>query len=224
MRQKYTSTAKKPYTENILKGKMFCGGCGSALHRHRTSCGDGYCYYCLTNYRTKKGACPAKVYLTEARLFELILSIVRQKAEVMFGGRLQLKQHDSKVAAQNARTDQEIGVLSQRVHKSKMFLNGLYEHLVDGVLTEAEYREMRGNYSQERIRQLKAKRSELEQQMKHYASIAEKFAMVDSDTELTAQLVDALIERITVHSAGDIHIDFRFESGFDELMEVLDDE
>lgn len=44
---------------------------------------------------------------------------------------------------------------------------------------------------------------------------------VDASTELTAQLIDALIERITVNGPEDISIDFRFESGFDELMEVL---
>ena len=38
---------------------------------------------------------------------------------------------------------------------------------------------------------------------------------------MTAQLVDALIERVTVNSQEDIVIDFRFESGFDELMEAL---
>ena len=54
--------------------------------------------------------------------------------------------------------------------------------------------------------------------------MADMLAKIDTDTALTAQLVDTLIERITVNSAEDISIDFRFENGFDELMEVLSDE
>lgn len=64
----------------------------------------------------------------------------------------------------------------------------------------------------------------LERQAKEYASLADMLAKVKADTTLTARLVDALIERVTVNSSEDISIDFRFESGFDELMEVLGDE
>ena len=230
MRRKYTRPTKQSYSTNILKGKIFCGGCGTALHRHRNSYNDGFSYYCLTNYRAKKGACAAKAYITEARLFEIVMGIVRQKAEVMLGKRLWTKQLDSKVSAKKSEVDSEIAELRRQAQKSKVFLNGLYENLVNGILTETEYRELREGYTQEvnsaleRIQQLNAQQSKLKRQAKSYISMADILAKVDTDTELTAQLVDALIERITVNGPEDIAIDFRFESGFDELMEVLGDE
>lgn len=230
MREKYTHATKETYSVNILKGKIFCGGCGTALHRHRTSTGNGYCYYCLTNYRAKKGACPAKTYMTEARLFEIVMGIVRQKAEVMLGSKFTAKRVDGKVAKQRAQVDHEIAELSRQAQKSKAFLNGLYENLITGNLTEAEYKELREDYTREvdsalgQINELQAQQSELEGQAKRYTSMANTLAKIGSDTKLTAQLVDALIERITVNAPEDISIDFRFESGFDELMEVLDGE
>lgn len=76
----------------------------------------------------------------------------------------------------------------------------------------------------ERIQQLNAQQSELEKQAKSYISMADMMAKVDTDTALTAQIVNTLIECITVSGPEDIAIDFRSESGFDELMEVLGDE
>lgn len=230
MAQKYTYAAKKSYSANILKGKIFCGCCGTALHRHRSSHGDGYCYYCLTNYRAKKGACATKAYITEDRLFEIVMGIVRQKAEVMLGKRLWTKQLNNKVVEKRNEVESEIIELQKQAQKSKAFLNGLYKNLVNGILTETEYRELREGYTQEvnstleRIQELNAQQSELEKQAKGYTSMADMLAKIDTDTALTAQLVDTLIERITVNSAEDISIDFRFENGFDELMEVLSDE
>lgn len=82
--------------------------------------------------------------MTEARLFEIVMSIVRQKAEVMLGKRLWTKQLDNKVAAKKSEVDSEIAELHRQAQKSKVFLNGLYENLVNGILTETEYRELRG--------------------------------------------------------------------------------
>ena len=168
--------------------------------------------------------------MTEARLFEIVMSIVRQKAEVMLGKRLWTKQLDNKVVEKKNEVDSEIAGLQKQAQKSKAFLNGLYENLVNGILTETEYRELREGYTQkvnstlERIQQLNAQQSELEKQAKGYTSMADMLAKIDTDTALTAQLVDTLIERITVSGPEDISIDFRFESGFDELMEVLRDD
>ena len=178
--QKYTCSASKPYSQNILKGKIFCGGCGTALHRHRTKSGDGYCYYCLTNYRTRKGACTAKVYLTEAHLFEIIRIIARKKAEAMMGERLRLKQCDSKLSAQKKEVDTEIKELVRQTERNRELFAGLYENFIKGILTKAEYVELKEDYSGkiskavQRVHQLQTQQTELEQQLAHYTSIADK--------------------------------------------------
>ncbi|WP_166544882.1 hypothetical protein [Acutalibacter sp. 1XD8-36] len=148
----------------------------------------------------------------------------------MLGKLLWTKQLDSKVSAKKSEVDGEIVELRLKAQKNKAFLNGLYENLVNGILTETEYRELREgyikevNYSLECIQQLTAQQSELEQQAKRYICMADMLTKVDTNTELTAQLVDILIERITVNGPDDISIDFRFECGFNELLEVLGDE
>ena len=228
--QRGKSPAKKvPYTENILRGRVFCGCCGKNLHRQRHQCGY-YVYHCISNDRIGKGACEAKVYVREPDLFNAILTIIRQKAEVVMGEALRLKQCDGKIAAQKAQVDQKIVELGREMQKYKALRAGLYESFVKGILTRAEYLEMQEDYSQkicgavERVQQLQTWQSELERQVARYTSMADKLAAVDKDTALSARLVNQLIGRVTVNGPEDVSIDFAFESGFDRVMEVLGNE
>ncbi len=229
MAAKYTRTMKVPYSENILRGRVFCGCCGKNLHRWRHK--DGYyIYYCISNERIGKGTCNAKIYVRELDLYSTILSIIRQKAKVVMGEALRLKHCDGKIALQKAQVEQEISELGRQLQKSKALRAGLYESFVKGILTRAEYLEMREDYSQkisgavERVQQLQTQQSELERQVKRYTSMADKLAAVDKDTALSALLVNQLIERVTVNGPDDISIDFAFESSFERVMEALGNE
>ena len=226
--EKYTRNGKKPYTSNILQGRVFCGCCGKPLHRSRST---KYYYRCISNDRRGDGACLSGVhYLPEEDLFRTILTIIRQKAEVVMGEALRLKQYDGKVVAQKAQVDREIVQLRQQTEKNKDLLASLYENFVKGVLTRTEYLEMKEGYSKkisdavEKAQQLQTRQAELERQMAQYTSMADKLAAVDQDTALSSLLVDQLIERITVNGPEDVSIQFAFESEFGRVMEVLADE
>ena len=229
MASKYTRTAKIPYSENILRGRVFCAYCGKNLHRQRSH--GRYFYRCISNDRMGEGSCTGGIiHLPEPDLFDAILTIIRQKAEVVMGEALRLKQCDSKIAAQKAQVDQEIAELGHQMQKNKALRAGLYESFVKGILTRAEYLEMQEDYNQkisgavECVQQLQTRQSELERQMKRYTSMADKLAAVDKDTALSALLVNQLIERVTVNGPDDVSIDFSFEGGFERVMEVLRNE
>ena len=120
--------------------------------------------------------------------------------------------------------------LGRQTQKNKTLLAGLYESFVKGILTRTEYLKMQEDYSRkingavERVQQLQTRQSELERQMEHYTSMADRLAAVDKDTALSSLLVNQLIERVTVNSPDDVSIDFAFESGFERVMEVLGNE
>ena len=168
--------------------------------------------------------------MPEPDLFDAILTIIRQKAEVVMGEALRLKRCDGKIAAQKAQVDQEIAELGRQTQKDKDLRAGLYENFVKGILTRAEYLEMQEDYSRrisgavERVQQLQTRQSELERQVARYTSMADKLAAVDKDTALSALLVNQLIGRVTVNGPDDVSIDFSFESGFERVMEVLGNE
>lgn len=225
---KYTRTEKKPYTENILRGRVFCGCCEKTLHRQRHQSGY-YFYRCITNDRMGKGTCKADIRLfREADLFAAIITIIRQKAEVVIGNGLRLKQQDHKIAEQRIQIEREISQLSREIERNRTLLAGLYENLVIGVLTRTEYHELKQEYNEkikaavDRVQQLQTRQRALEQQARDYPCLADRLAAVDKDTALSALLVEQIIERVTVNSSYDVTIRFRFESGFDSLMEILD--
>ena len=229
MASKYTRTMKVPYSENILRGRVFCAHCGKNLHRQRSH--GRYFYRCISNDRMGEGSCTGGIiHLPEPDLFDAILTIIRQKAEVVMGEALRLKQCDSKIAAQKAQVDQEIAELGRQTQKNKTIRAGLYENFVKGILTRAEYLEMQEDYSQkisgavERVQQLQTRQSELERQMECCTSMADKLAAVDKDTALSALLVEQLIERVTVNGPDDVSVKFSFEGGFERVMEVLGNE
>ena len=229
MASKYTRTMKVPYSENILRGRVFCAHCGKNLHRQRSH--GRYFYRCISNDRMGEGSCTGGIiHLPEPDLFDAILTIIRQKAEVVMGEALRLKRCDNKIAAQKAQVDQEIAELGRQTQKNKALHSGLYENFVKGILTKAEYLEMREDYSQkisgavERVQQLQTRQSELERQMECCTSMADKLAAVDKDTALSALLVEQLIERVTVNGPDDVSVKFSFEGGFERVMEVLGNE
>ena len=223
---KYTVTEKKPYTENILQGRVFCGCCGKNLHRQKSH--GRYFYRCITNDRLGKDACPGDIrYLKEADLFDTILIVIRQKAGAVMGSGLYLKRQDSKIAAKKAAVDREIDQLRGETEKNQALLKGLYENFATGILTRAEYLELKEDYSGkvrtavERVRELQAQQSELEALVKDCASLADKLAAAEKDKALTARLVEQVIERVTVSGPGDVAIQFRFEDSFIRLARSL---
>lgn len=84
---KYSQMEKVPYTENILRGRIFCGRCGKNLHRQRSR--GIYSYRCIANDRMGIKYCAGGItYLSEAQLFDAILTITRKHAEVVIGTHL----------------------------------------------------------------------------------------------------------------------------------------
>lgn len=223
---KYTQTPKVPYTENILRGRVFCGCCGKNLHRQKSH--NGYIYHCISNQRIGKGACENNIgYLQETELFDTILSYVQSEALIVMGKSLQLKQQDKRITAQKEQTEREIAALQREAEKARSYLAGLYEHFITGVLTQAEYHGMKAEYHQkvmdcvERISALQEGQDKLEKQAARYLSLADRLKTVKKSADLTASFVSQVIESVTVNSPDDIAVSFSFRDDFDGLMEVL---
>lgn len=225
---RHARTAKVPYTENLLRRRVFCGCCGKPLHRERH--GGNYFYRCISNDRIKKDACPRSVSVREDRLFQTILTIIRKEAEVVMGNSLRLQQSGGKLEQDKAEISREISKLRQSAADSRKYLTGLYENFVSGILTAEEYHTMKANYegtiatAAQRVRELQYQQAERTAQVADYISMADRLAGISKDSKLSALLVEQLIERITVNGPEDIVIQFRFESGFERVAEVLADE
>lgn len=213
-----------PYTENVLRGRIFCGHCGKNLHRKRSH--GVYYFHCISNGRIAKDYCPG-VCLKETDLFDIILAYIMKEAETVIGDNLRLKEQDPRIAERKASAEREQKRLLASVEQNRSFLRSLYENLVTGILTSGEYAELKQDYESRitaemaQAQALEEQQKELQKQLHKFSSLAKKLSLIDGNTELTARLVDELIEKVIVRNRQNVEIVFRFKCGFEQVREVL---
>ena len=225
--KKCAARSKTPYTENILRGRIFCGCCGKNLHRQKHH--GHYIYHCISNDRIGKGSCDAKIVVYETDLFDTILTYIRQEAKAVMGNNFRLKQKDSQLAARKEDVKRQISSLQKDAEDMKVYLASLYENFTAGVLTKSEYKDLKAGYEEkiaelvEKISSLRQGQTNLERKRSEYATLASKLAAVGKDTALTASLVQSTIEHIVINSPTDISVKFSFCDAFEDIMEALSD-
>ena len=217
------------YSPNILKGKIFCAHCGGSLHRHRNfrkKSADVYLFYCLTNSRIAKERCPG-VLIREDVLLNSLADMLQNALDAALGSYslslLELPQQ----ATERAELNEKITSRKQEIQRLRGLLRSLYENLIQDILTKDEYITYKGKY-EAKIEQLSEEVSHLEKGLKALDKQMEQHRALkrDSDSlrekrELTAALIDRLIERVEVSKDKQITVRYRFESEFDSCEEVL---
>ncbi|MEG1579159.1 MAG: recombinase family protein, partial [Oscillospiraceae bacterium] len=131
--QKWKEAQVIPFSENILKGKIFCGHCGKSLHRERSH--DKYRYRCISNDRIAKDACAGKVYLPETELFETILTILHQESEAIAGQSPLTAQAETALCVQRKDLQRQLTQTRTASDTGKGYFRTLYESMVSGVIT-----------------------------------------------------------------------------------------
>lgn len=217
------------YSPNILKGKIFCAHCGGSLHRHRNirkKSADVYNYYCLTNSRVGKKRCPG-VLIREEILLDSLADMLQNALETALGSySLSLVELPQQTAE---RTDlkEKIASRKQEIQRLNGLIRSLYENLIQGILSKEEYITYKGKY-ESRIQQLTEEVAHLEKGLKaldkqiaQYRALKRDSDDLRENRELTAALIDRLIDRVEVSKGKQITVRYRFESEFDSNEEVL---
>ncbi|MDR1703703.1 MAG: recombinase family protein [Clostridiales bacterium] len=223
----YIGKTKKPYTPNIYKGKIFCGYCGKAMHRQRGWKRKGeqiYVFHCLSNSRVARGSCKAYC-IPEDELTAALLAIIQKQAYAVIGKSLILRKNQPATEARRSAAKADLAAVKRDADKYSRMLKSLYESLVSGVITADEYQEMRSDYENKvvdrmiRAKELENSQIELEKRMSEFFVMFDLAAKANSGGDVTAELVDKLIERIRVFADRHIEVDFRFNCGFEDFFE-----
>lgn len=223
--EKSKSKNKIPYTENILKGKIYCQYCGKNLNRGRQitkTKGEIYHFFCITNWRIKKGNCKG-VRINEKKLFQDILFLFCQKRNLFLEKEQFLQQQINHMHNNIALWKQKRSTLEIQMNEKRLYLQTLYENLVNRVITQAEYKELRENYQNE-IENLLSEICCLEEVEKNSTQKIEnilKLKEVFQSTQIsniTKEFADKFIERVEVAPSGVVTVIFCF----DELLKELE--
>ena len=220
----------RPYTANILRGKVFCAHCNRSLHRQRCvrkKTADRYMFHCLTNSRTAHGACPG-VFIYEEELLDALTDIILDSLDVRLG-RYALCLDDS---AQQRETSKELErkITCKKMEQTRLVdhARGLYESLTLGEIDRDDYFSLRERYDvqlaqvNEDLQQLEKGLAAIDAQIRKVQVFRRDAQSIRKDRALTAELIDRLIERIVITTEKHISVDLKFQSEYDNYGEVLE--
>ena len=103
----------------------------------------------------------------------------------------------------------------------------MYEGLIQNHLSQDEYFAFKEKYEakieaiSKEIEQLKAGLTIIARQLEQYKMLSQDAQHIKEDRQLTAALIDRLIERVEVSKEKQITVHFRFQSEFEHGEEVL---
>ena len=197
---------KSALTQNIFQGKIFCGHCGYVVSRRRDS-EHTYALRCRTKYSSSHHACGV-VRITEKLLKEKIFALLQGHEVVLT---------QAAVASPSADThNDELIAVKAELGKVQHFLKGLYESLILGDITDCEYKELKSGYETKittltaRERQLREDSFTRKQQSKALSQARDSVLKIESVSDLTAEVIDRVIEKIEVYENKRIVVKFRF--------------
>ena len=214
-------------TDNMFRGLVYCADCGKALSRRQLSSNWHkekefyYSFICLTALN-KPSACSRK-NLMERELFEVVSDSLRCHLEIVAELEDRIKTiWEAKVADSKHSLDLQIEAVERELTRNRALHDGLYQSLVDGIMTRQEYTAMKENYgalcrgSEERLETLKCQRNEQERfsPLNPMFTALRKFQGVEG---LSEELIHALIARIEFGGGNRLNIMFTYQDEFEAL-------
>ncbi len=223
-----TRIAPEKESVYILSGLVFCGDCGQNMVRSSVSRNEKtYVYYMCGNNRTNKLCTSHRIsesVLMQAALLSLkehIADILDMERILRYIETLPVQREEvQKADAQLMKRQEEI----KRYDRLKI---SLYEALNDGLISKAEYLEMKAVYNA-KIQEARTAESKLKAEMDDMLNNAasnsfwiERFKEHQNITELTRRIAVTLIERITVFEDCRLNIRFRYQYDYDRAVALI---
>ena len=218
-------------TPNMFRRLVYCADCGRALSRRQvySNWQDKkvyyYSYLCLTALN-KPSACSQK-NLKERELLEVVGTAIRRHIDAVTDLEKRVKAiWEAESAGRKHTLELQITAAERELTRSRALHDGLYQSLVDGIVTRQEYAAMKENYRTlcdecvEHLDTLKQQQKELER----YSPVNPMFAEVrkfQSMEGLSKELIHTLIARIEVSGNGELHITFNYQDEFEALTRFV---
>ncbi len=200
----------KPNPENIFRGLLFCGECGSSLVYKRENCKTGTAKY-NCNLHVHRGKKYCTTHTVKAEDLKTIVTgdinhhiLLSKKDKNAYIQQL-VCQSDSKLNGEKILYQKEMNKISQRLDELNVLLQSMYEDKVFKRISEERYSSMSSNFEKEetelkeRYNEIKTKLSQYTQQNKSAKDFADLIEQYTPIKELDEILLNTLIKKIIVH-------------------------
>ena len=205
--------------DNIFAGLLKCGDCGYAMtltkaHRSpKEEVIDEYGYMC-NNYKTFGKAADTSHWIEARQLYECVLADIRKHADEALADNEEMcvrlaRQLGKDKDRQHKAAEKEIRAKQARLSEVDGLFQSLYEDRNSGSITERNYKMMCRRYEDEQaqlereIAELKVRQEESSNDrsnIEQFSRLVKEYAGIE---ELTAALLNTLIEKITVSEPKD---------------------
>lgn len=168
-----------------------------------------------------------KTRIFEKELLDTLADMIQEQLDTTLGQYSLGLENLSKEAEEQKNIQAKIASRKQKIQQLRTYQRGLYEGLIQNHLSKDEYFTFKEKYEakieaiSKEIEQLKAGLAILAKQLEQYKMLSQDAQHIKEDRQLTAALIDRLIDRVEVSREKRITVRFRFQSEFEHCEEVL---
>ncbi len=212
----------------LFSGFVYCGDCGHTMVRKTvTRCGKDYVYLVCSTHKARKG-CSYHGF-SEKKLEKIVFRVVRDHIDQI----CELDRMMEYIASlpENQREifnyDAQITRLEAEVQRYQDLKLRLYGDMADGMISSAEYRELRAGYDSKiasanaSILRVQEEREQAVRNNEEEIPWIQLFRQYENITELHRGVLVNLVERIVIYDADTIEVLFRYQDRFERAVEYV---
>ena len=212
---------------NIFKGLIVCGDCGKHMTRLRRR--GKFAYECYVYHSVNRQACTKKT-IKEADLHNALYAYIKNEIALAVDmnrivSDLQKRQS---YKHQQSIIDKQITSIERKMEQNRRFRGSLREDLKDGTITEQDYATMKADYDDEKDRLQKSLDELIAEKSKQNETISPdnkwiaEFRRFESEQQLSAGMVAALVERIRIYEGTKIEVFLHYRDELANLQSYID--
>lgn len=214
-----------PIGENIFDNVLFCGVCGRKMTRNsyvkqyadgKQARLDGY--FCQNGGQTKVTVCPKSNRISKNELFHMLLPVVRIQFEVFLHGSIQYMEYGKeRIEKIVKKTERGLSETEGKIRRFREEEGSIYMDYHAGKMLQKDYlsyKMKRKDRLEELNKQMQERKKETEAleklETKYLAAIKALLKFI-SEKDLTKDVVEALISKISVYPGKRIEVIFAFK-------------
>lgn len=225
-------TRESPKTQklNVLSGFIKCGDCRRGMIRKQMNNGwKDYAYYICSTYKNRGKNLCSKHTIHADKVENAIFEFIKFNVELVLEIEPVLRLINQSPARRNTsnRLQSILEQHQQDLAKAKKLKEDLYPDFKAGMIDVHEYESFRQRYAdriadiEEKIAAVKHKIDEIERGVSPENDFVKAFKKYNSITELTRDVVCALINNVYVYEDERIEIEMKYKDEYDTIVEYV---
>ncbi len=225
-------TRESPKTQelNVLSGFIKCGDCKRGMIRKKMNNGwKDYAYYICSTYKNKSKTLCTKHTIGADKVENAVLEFIKFNIKLVLEIEPVLELINSsplRIGTSNRLQSILAGQENERTKTIKL-KEELYPDFKSGMIDLREYENIRKKYTdkisdlEESIEALKNKINEIDKGISPENSFIKAFKEYHSITDLSREIVCALIENVYVYEGNKIEIVMKYKDEYDTIIEYI---